>query len=95
MKWARRYLPQGFPEGITLRAFNRPPDRGSWIYRYGGDRDLSRTYDESHDQKTCSCLSTASIGLGEALGAHGLRPRVAAVVGETRSGREVVGPTGF
>eukprot|EP00974_Lingulodinium_polyedra_P034733 3338521-Lingulodinium_polyedra.AAC.1 len=30
MKWARGYIPQDFPPGITLCVFNRPPHRGNW-----------------------------------------------------------------
>jgi hypothetical protein len=43
MKWARAYLPQDFPLGITLCTFNRPPHRGNWVGRYEGDLNVLTT----------------------------------------------------
>lgn len=76
IKWARAYLPEGLPPGITLCSFNRPPHRGNWVARYEGDHNPPLKYDEEYAQQTFSRSFDRVNWVGEILSEHTACARV-------------------
>ena len=76
MKWARRYLPQDIPPGVTLCALNRPPNRGNWVARYDGDHDPPLEYEEEYNRPTFSRSFDRVNWAGETLSEHTTCARV-------------------
>ena len=88
IKWARAYLPEGLPPGITLCSFNRPPHRGNWVARYEGDHNPPLKYDEEYAQQTFSRSFDRVNWVGEILSEHTACARVLRWLWEKHSATE-------